>query len=109
MFFVTRDRGSYERVSQRKLAGLPDTAAAYRFPHLRPDDPTFATCYVWGADPAGLQVEFLRIDGGGHVGAAKDGELSWILGKLVGNMNHDLDTAEEAWSFFKTKRNTGAH
>jgi polyhydroxybutyrate depolymerase len=50
----------------------------------------------------------LRIDGGGHVEAAKDGKLSWVLRKLVGEMNHDVDTAEEAWSFFKTKRNASA-
>jgi polyhydroxybutyrate depolymerase len=89
----------------RKVAGLSDTPVVYRFPHLRPDDPTSATRYVWGADPAGTQVELLRIDGGGHVEAAKDGKLPWVLQKLVGDMNHDVDTAEEAWSFFKTKRN----
>jgi polyhydroxybutyrate depolymerase len=93
----------------RKLAGLPDTPATYRFPHLRPDDPTSATRYVWGTDPAGIQVEFLRVDGGGHVEASKDGELSWVLRKLVGEMNHDVETAEEAWAFFKTKRNIGVH
>jgi polyhydroxybutyrate depolymerase len=91
----------------RKVAKLPDLPATYRFPHLRPDDRTSATRYVWGADPAGIQVEFLRVDGGGHVEAAKDGELPWLLRKLVGEMNHDVDTAEEAWAFFKTKRNTG--
>ena len=42
----------------------------------------------------------------GLLEAAKDGELSWLLRKLVGNMNHDVDTADEAWSFFKPKRNT---
>jgi polyhydroxybutyrate depolymerase len=93
----------------RKLAGLPETPVTYRFPHLRKDDPTSATRYVWGTSPAGVQVEFLRIDGGGHVDAAKNGTLPWLLRKLVGEMNHDLDTAEEAWSFFKTKRNTGVH
>jgi polyhydroxybutyrate depolymerase len=93
----------------RKLAGLPETAAVYHFPHLRSDDPTSATRYVWGADPAAIQVEFLRIDGGGHVGAAKGAEFPWLLRKLVGEMNHDVDTAEEAWTFFKTKRNTGRH
>jgi polyhydroxybutyrate depolymerase len=89
------------------VAKLPDLPATYRFPHLRPDDRTSATRYVWGADPAGIQVEFLRVDGGGHVEAAKDGELPWLLRKLAGEMNHDVDTAEEAWAFFKTKRNTG--
>lgn len=92
----------------RTLAGLPDTPAVHRFPHLRADDPTSATRYVWGADPAGVQVAFLRIDGGGHVEASTNGELPWLLGKLVGEMNHDLDTADEAWSFFRTKRNTAA-
>jgi polyhydroxybutyrate depolymerase len=90
----------------RTLAGLPDTPAVHRFPHLRADDPTSATRYVWGTDPAGIQVEFLRIDGGGHVEASKDGELPWLLRKLVGEMNHDVDTADEAWSFFRTRRNT---
>jgi polyhydroxybutyrate depolymerase len=93
----------------RKVAGLPATAAVYRFPHLHPDDRTVATRYVWGADPAGVQVEFLRIDGGGHVEAAKEGELPWLLRKFVGEMNHDVDTAEEVWSFFRTKRNTAVH
>jgi polyhydroxybutyrate depolymerase len=88
----------------RNLDRLPDAPAVYRFPHLRADDPTSATRYVWGADPAGVQVEFLRIDGGGHVEADKNNELPWVLRKLAGDMNHDVDTAEEAWSFFKTKR-----
>ena len=89
----------------RKLDGLSGTPVTYRFPHLHPDDPTSATRYVWGNDPKGIQVEFLRIDGGGHVEASRNGTLPWVLRKLAGEMNHDLDTAEEAWSFFKTKRN----
>jgi polyhydroxybutyrate depolymerase len=88
----------------RRLAGLPDTPAVYRFPHLHPDDPTSATRYVWGSDPAGVQVEFLKIEGGGHVEADRNNALPWLLRKLVGEMNHDVDTAGEAWSFFRTKR-----
>jgi polyhydroxybutyrate depolymerase len=56
-----------------------------------------------------VQVEFMRIDGGGHVQPSKTEELPWILRKLVGNMNHDVDTAEEAWNFFKDKRAAGGH
>jgi polyhydroxybutyrate depolymerase len=88
----------------RRLAGLPDTPAVYRFPHLHPDDPTSATRYVWGSDPAGVQVEFLKIEGGGHVEADRNNALPWLLRKLGGEMNHDVDTAGEAWSFFRTKR-----
>jgi polyhydroxybutyrate depolymerase len=87
----------------RQLAGLPDTPAVYRFPHLHPDDPTSATRYVWGTDPARVQVEFLKIEGGGHVEADRNNALPWLLRKLAGEMNHDVDTADEAWSFFKTK------
>jgi polyhydroxybutyrate depolymerase len=92
----------------RRNAGLPEAPVSFRLPHLQSSDPTSATRYVWGSDPARVQVEFMRIDGGGHTHASKSEELPWILRKLVGNMNHDVDTAEEAWNFFKDKRTTGA-
>lgn len=88
----------------RRVDGLADPPAAFRFPHLRADDPTAATRLLWGADPAGVQVEFLRIDGGGHVYASRDEELPWLLKKILGPMNHDVDTAAEAWRFFRDKR-----
>lgn len=91
----------------RKLGGLPEAATVYRFPHLHPDDPTSAMRYLWGADPAGMQVEFVRIEGGGHAPSSTDEELPWLLRTLVGNMNHDVNTADEAWRFFKDKRNAG--
>jgi polyhydroxybutyrate depolymerase len=87
----------------RRLDGLPEAPAAYKFPHLRASDSTSATRYVWGSDPHGLQVEFLRIDGGGHTPASTAEELPWLLRKLVGEMNHDLNTSDEAWKFFKDK------
>jgi polyhydroxybutyrate depolymerase len=88
----------------RKLDNLPAAPVVYKFPHLRASDPTTATRFVWGADPRGLQVEFLRIDGGGHAPASTSEELPWLLRKLVGDMNHDLNTSDEAWNFFKDKR-----
>jgi polyhydroxybutyrate depolymerase len=88
----------------RTLAGLPEQPVVVQFPRLRAGDPTSATRFVWGSDPRGIQVEFLRIDGGGHVHTSKDEELPWLLGKILGKMNHDVDTASEAWSFFKDKR-----
>jgi len=88
----------------RRLDGLPETPAVYKFPHLHASDRTTATRFVWGTDPHGLQVEFVRIDGGGHTHSSKSEELPWLLRKLVGEMNHDVDTADEAWRFFKDKR-----
>jgi len=92
----------------RRLDGLPETPAVYKFPHLHASDRTSATRFVWGADPHGLQVEFVRIDGGGHTPASTSGELPWLLRKLVGDMNHDLDSSDEAWNFFKDKRVSAA-
>lgn len=88
----------------RRNAGLPDTPVTYRYPHLQADDPTSAIRYVWGADPAQVQVAFVRIDGGGHVHASKTEQLPWMLSKLLGDMNRDVDMAEEMWNFFKDKR-----
>lgn len=88
----------------RKLARLPETASVYRFPHRDPSDATTATRFVWGADPGGVQVEFLRIDGGGHTGSTTTENLPWLLRRLVGEVNHDVDTPSEAWDFFKRKR-----
>jgi polyhydroxybutyrate depolymerase len=107
--WVLRERGTgigaEESVAVwRRLAGFPEAAQSFRIPHLQSSDPTSAVRYVWGHDPARVQVEFLRIDGGGHVPASRNDELPWWLRKLVGNMNRDVDLAEEAWIFFRDKR-----
>ena len=87
----------------RQVDGLSGAPATFRVPHVHTDDPTAATRMVWGLDPAGVQVAFLRIDGGGHVAASKDEELPWLLKKIPGPMNHDVDMADEAWRFFRTR------
>jgi polyhydroxybutyrate depolymerase len=110
--WLLRERGSgigaEESVAVwRRLAGLPEGAPAFRVPHQQSSDPTTAVRYVWGNDPARVQVEFLRIEGGGHAPASRNDDFPWWLRKLVGNMNHDVDTAEEAWIFFRDKRTSG--
>lgn len=88
----------------RTLAGLADTPATYRYPHLQAGDTTGATRLTWGADPAQMQIELLRIDGGGHTGSSRTENLGWVLRRLLGEMNHDVDTPEAAWRFFEHKR-----
>lgn len=88
----------------RDLARLPDTPSVVGFPHRDTSAATSATRFTWGADPAGLQVAFLRIDGGGHTGSSTTQNLPWLLRRLIGEMNHDVDTPSEAWDFFKRKR-----
>lgn len=88
----------------RALAHLPDAPARFRFPHLQHSDETSATRLVWGTDPAGLQIELLKIEGGGHTHSSKTETMPWLLRKMIGQVNHDVDTPEEAWAFFKDKR-----
>jgi polyhydroxybutyrate depolymerase len=90
----------------RRLDALPDNPATYRFPHRQRTDPTRATRMLWGRDPAGLQVELLRIDGGGHTPSSITDPQPWLLSKVLGRANEDVSTYEEMWTFFKDKRAT---
>jgi polyhydroxybutyrate depolymerase len=58
---------------------------------------------TWGTDTAQMQIELLRIDGGGHTGSSRNESLGWLLSKLLGEMNHDVDTPDAAWQFFESK------
>ena len=88
----------------RKLARLPEHAVGTQFsasPRIRRD---VGNPVHLGRDPAGIQVEFLRIDGGGHTAPSTTQELPWLLRRLLGEINHDVDTPSEVWDFFKPKR-----
>ncbi len=107
--WVLKGRGTgvsaEETVRQwRELAKLPDTPQVTRLPKRNSSDPTSATRYVWGQDPAQLQVVFLKIDKGGHTQPSITRRFAWPLTILLGAQNSDVEFAEEAWSFFKTKR-----
>ncbi|MFZ6747078.1 alpha/beta hydrolase family esterase [Undibacterium sp. JH2W] len=108
-FALLRSRGSVLSAEAsvehwRKLAQLPDTAASYTFPHRDPADTTSAKRLLWGEDPGKLQVEFLQIDGGGHIEPSISKRAGWMYSSIVGAQNADLEIAEEAWIFFKDKR-----
>lgn len=107
--WTLRGRGSGMSVDQsvdlwRKLARLPDTPGVYAVPHRLASDSTSVRRYLWGSEPGGLQVELLKIEGGGHTMPSKGEDMPWLLKQLVGDMNRDIDTAAEAWDFFKDKR-----
>lgn len=82
------------------LAGTPAVAAD--FPHRRAADPTRARKETWGA-AGGPQVEVLTLQNGGHVEPSLRYHYGLLYGSLVGRQNEDLESAEEAWSFFKDK------
>jgi polyhydroxybutyrate depolymerase len=88
----------------RKLDKLPDTAKTDAIAHLNAKDTTQATRSVWGEDPHKLQVEFIRVENGGHTEPSVSQHHSWLLSKVLGPQNADIEIAEEAWAFFKDKR-----
>lgn len=89
----------------RKLDGLSATPTqVMTLPHLNPDDQTSATKTIWGNNPKGLQVELLRINNGGHMEPSLTQHPRRLYTMIVGKQNEDVETAEEAWAFFKDKR-----
>jgi polyhydroxybutyrate depolymerase len=93
-----------------RLLSVPETMEYWRLqngcdsqnfkivPHRDPSDPT----QIWLFDWAGCQkpLRLYRVNGGGHqipsFSANSEEEA-----KTFGNRNHDIETADEIWSFFK--------
>lgn len=89
----------------RQRAQLPATPfSTTAVPHRDTLDRTRATLTVYGSDPAGLQVELASIEQGGHVEPSLDQRIGAGYRLIVGAQNHDLESAELAWSFMSPKR-----
>lgn len=82
--------------------GLFGTPLIESIPH-RGRDATSLLRRTWGA-AAGSQVVLLRVEGGGHCEPSIAHHLGWLYTQVCGAQNHDVEAAEEAWSFFKDKR-----
>jgi polyhydroxybutyrate depolymerase len=82
-----------------KLEGVQPVS--FEFPH-RGDDATRALRETWGGD-AGPQVAVLTIQNGGHVEPSLRFHYGPFYSRIVGAQNRDLESVEEAWSFFRNK------
>ena len=74
----------------------------YSFPH-HGDDATRARKTTYGRD-GGPQVVVITIEKGGHVEPSKRYHYGALYTRIVGAQNRDLESAEEAWAFFATKK-----
>lgn len=86
-------------VKANRLEGVQPVS--FEFPH-RGDDATRAIRETWG-DDAGPQVAVLTIQNGGHVEPSLRFHYGPLYSRIVGVQNRDLESAEEAWSFFRNK------
>lgn len=92
----------------RRADGLTRAKASESaVPHRDSSDPTRAYKSLWGP-PAGPQVELIRIEGGGHAEPTLNHPYGGLYRTFAGRQNHDFESAEEAWEFFKAKRSAGA-
>jgi polyhydroxybutyrate depolymerase len=82
-----------------KLEGVKPVS--FEFTH-RGDDPTRAIKESYG-DDAGPQVVVLTIQNGGHVEPSLRFHYGPFYSRIVGTQNRDLESAEEAWAFFRNK------
>jgi polyhydroxybutyrate depolymerase len=89
----------------RGLGGLHDAPATSTIAPRSGQCRTRVTRTVWGADPAGMQVELYRIDGGGHAEPSRLKRYPTFINRLTGRQNGDVEVAEAAWTFFRDKRN----
>lgn len=74
-------------------------------PHLTAIPPKSAASRVmrktW-ADPQGqARLVLVQVEGGGHVEPSIREPYSRFYERIVGIQNHDIESAEEAWMFFK--------
>ncbi len=88
----------------RRVDGLEDPPVIERLPHLGGTaDPTRVMRETWGqAD--GLQVQLLKVEGGGHAEPTRSRRYGWVYRAVAGRQNGDLECAEAAWAFFRDKR-----
>ena len=88
----------------RELARLPPAPAVTQVPHRDLADKTSLVRYVWGGDPRGVQVEFLKMENAGHVQPSVAHHLPSLMLSILGKQNGDIEYADETWAFFKDKR-----
>jgi polyhydroxybutyrate depolymerase len=107
--FTSQGRGTVTAIESsvtvwRKLDKLDEPSVSIDIAHLDDKDKTRAHRTVWGSDPHKLQVEFLKIDQGGHIEPSISQHPGRIYQMIVGAQNGDVEIAEEAWAFFKDKQ-----
>jgi polyhydroxybutyrate depolymerase len=81
----------------RRLAGLPATPATESVGTI--------VRRTWGDDAGALQVSMLKIEGG-HAEPSRKKRYPGLFSLFPGRQNADVEIAEEAWRFFRNKRNS---
>ncbi len=77
----------------------------YKFPDLDTEDGGNVTKYTYSNGIEGTEVVLYKVSGGGHSAPSIKERYSWLFERYFGKQNHDIEMTNEAWNFFKNKRN----
>jgi polyhydroxybutyrate depolymerase len=81
------------------------TSSESALPDLDPQDKSSVTFRRYVGCRVGGDVEFLAVKGGGHQPPSQGNVRNYpLLRGLLGVRNHDIDTAETFWSFFRRQK-----
>ena len=86
----------------RKVNGCSEAARLDKLPHSDSEDGSNVVIASWTTCSSAAPVVLYRVEGGGHrIPSRSEGVpfLDVVLGKL----NHDFETADVIWSFFKDR------
>jgi polyhydroxybutyrate depolymerase len=81
------------------LAGHAAPPQRRRYPDLSRQDASWAELVTWSDGP-GPEVAHLVVHGGGHTFPSP----RWRYPRFIGPTSHDLDAADEIWTFFARQR-----
>jgi polyhydroxybutyrate depolymerase len=80
-------------------------AKTRRLPDLNRTDDSYIVETIYPARPAGAEVWFYKVEGGGHsMPSIKYAIPQFIQRRLLGFQNQDLEGADAAWSFLSRQR-----
>jgi polyhydroxybutyrate depolymerase len=83
-------RRNNQAAGPAKLSAVPPTERTSRIERIQ-----------FGPDAGSVaRVLFLRVQGGGHVEPSSSQRVGGLYARIVGQQNHDVEAAEEAWRFF---------
>ncbi len=68
-------------------------------PDVDPGDASTIVCESYPASALGAEVEYCRVEGGGHTMPSINYQLPRWLERILGRQNHDVEGAAFAWSF----------
>lgn len=80
--------------------GTDRSATSTNFPDIDKNDESAVQRLLYDGGVNGTKVALYRVDGGGHTEPSIAAQYRRLFERVVGQQNHDVEMADELWSFF---------